>query len=361
VALADIHILSQQNGSYCGTTDFLIEPAGVPFCTLQLPATCQLIHVWLNDVSAPLVDSSAATTTAPQRWRLAVGASQLPQILRVVYTGQLPAGRQASAPYAFQTPRLARLPVERTLWTVYPAERLGVRSARDIAQPAGSLESELVRLETLASLLQMPPEVLSDRSPEELRPWYIRLARSLRAAQARAVYFEQFSGGPGAADALDERLEPLWRQWEGLLGNGDLTAQIQRDARQHSAPAQLLAAASPAARRNHRGAAVQVTASPSATRDGDLPARLLASLLAVAMAVLVFVPARLAWLGDALEAHPHVLGVLAGLAWWLWLAPSFMGWIILLASLLAGFWSLSPWGAEPVRGREAKLRLVSSR
>jgi hypothetical protein len=39
------------------------------------------------------------------------------------------------------------------------------------------------------------------------------------------------------------------------------------------------------------------------------------------------------WL-TALSGRPHAVGVLLGLAWWLWLSPSILGLLIGLASVL---------------------------
>jgi len=44
-----------------------------------------------------------------------------------------------------------------------------------------------------------------------------------------------------------------------------------------------------------------------------------------------------------LSRWPHVLGVVAGLAWWLWLWPSAFGWLIVLASLFCSLRSGWRW------------------
>jgi hypothetical protein len=61
------------------------------------------------------------------------------------------------------------------------------------------------------------------------------------------------------------------------------------------------------------------------------------------------VPARPAAAGQWLARYGHWppyaywLGVVAGLAWWLWLWPSVLGWLIIAGSLLASFRSGLPW------------------
>jgi hypothetical protein len=44
-----------------------------------------------------------------------------------------------------------------------------------------------------------------------------------------------------------------------------------------------------------------------------------------------------------LSRWPHVLGVIAGLAWWLWLWPSALGWVVILASLVCSIRSGWKW------------------
>ena len=39
-------------------------------------------------------------------------------------------------------------------------------------------------------------------------------------------------------------------------------------------------------------------------------------------------------LGEWCARWPYLFGVLAGLAWWLWLPPSFLGWVIVAISMI---------------------------
>jgi hypothetical protein len=52
-------------------------------------------------------------------------------------------------------------------------------------------------------------------------------------------------------------------------------------------------------------------------------------------------------LRDALSRWPHLFGVVVGLAWWLWLAPSAVGWLIVAVFLAS---SLRPtWRSRAIR------------
>ena len=62
-------------------------------------------------------------------------------------------------------------------------------------------------------------------------------------------------------------------------------------------------------------------------------------------------------LNDLWRRHPHWIGVAVGLCWWLWLAPSALGWVIVAVSLLSAARSTWPLRPAPRTGAEARLRL----
>ena len=49
----------------------------------------------------------------------------------------------------------------------------------------------------------------------------------------------------------------------------------------------------------------------------------------------------------------YACGVLIGLAWWLWLTPSLVGWLIVIASVASAL--RSPWVASPLPVRSAAV------
>jgi hypothetical protein len=74
--------------------------------------------------------------------------------------------------------------------------------------------------------------------------------------------------------------------------------------------------------------------SPFSRPDRDpLSPRLAAGAALLLLAVLAIVGMKRGWL-TALSGRPHAVGVLLGLAWWLWLSPSILGLLIGLASVL---------------------------
>jgi hypothetical protein len=66
--------------------------------------------------------------------------------------------------------------------------------------------------------------------------------------------------------------------------------------------------------------------------------RLLTALAAALIIAGLFWLARRGEISEAAARWPQWLGVVAGLAWWLWLAPSVAGWVIVVASVAATVW-----------------------
>jgi hypothetical protein len=74
--------------------------------------------------------------------------------------------------------------------------------------------------------------------------------------------------------------------------------------------------------------------------------QILAALVVVAVAAVALVARRRRWPLDEAVRWPHGLAVAAGLFWWLFLVPGFVGWLIIGVSLAAalpgGRWLLPP-------------------
>jgi hypothetical protein len=64
-----------------------------------------------------------------------------------------------------------------------------------------------------------------------------------------------------------------------------------------------------------------------------------------ALIILLLLGLRRGRLVEWFTRWPHAIGVAAGLAWWLWLSPSILGWGIVLVSLAASL--LSGWKYSP--------------
>ena len=70
---------------------------------------------------------------------------------------------------------------------------------------------------------------------------------------------------------------------------------------------------------------------------GRLPGQLLVAVLWAAVTGLVVLGLRRGTIAETFKRWPAAVGVAVGLAWWLWLSPSILGWAIVAASLLASW------------------------
>ncbi len=161
VNLADIHLAWLPDGSYRAVAAFDIDPGGARQCILELPPGSRLVHASVEHLPA------LATRLGENRWQLGLGPEQLPGRVEVLYLGSTPGDR---ALRRFSAPRLVDLAVAQTLWTVYSQPRLG------LAEPIDSLlspaEQEMIRLESVAELVELPAEVVGEHLPEEIARWY---------------------------------------------------------------------------------------------------------------------------------------------------------------------------------------------
>ena len=86
--------------------------------------------------------------------------------------------------------------------------------------------------------------------------------------------------------------------------------------------------------------------------NNSLPNLLQRSMTVVAIALLfaiVFLARSWRSVCEFVATWPHLLGVIFGIAWWLWLSPSFLGWVIVMISLVSA--ARPSWYGRTVRGR----------
>ncbi len=335
VKLADIQVAWLPSGRYQAYAMFDVEPGGATNCLLELPPMCELIHLAIEQLPASIVPVET------NKFRIALGPQQLPQRIELLYTGP-PLG--AGAAKRLQPPRLVGLNVAETLWTVYSQPRLGTATSQAPFERLSAAERQLIRLQAVADLVQLPAEVIGEHLPEEIARWYdvwrkrywtgrASLRRDLIEARRDAAQSEESI----AARQLDRQVTTMDQQLgatrAGLppLLSGDLAMR-------------MAAAVSPGLRPQH----FTVTEG-----GGDLHLHY-SSDSAEGVLTRWFGAAALLLLGIAawwLRRHPlpqwSPTVLLSGLAltWWLLLAPSFLG---LLGLIFIGCavawvrWSQSP-------------------
>jgi hypothetical protein len=328
VALADIHAIWQSPDRCQSVAVFDVEPGGATGCILELPAECVLLHASNESVPAQLASLGA------NRWRLTFESRRLPQRIELVYEGPLGG---AAKRRKFQSPRLVDLEVARTLWTVYGPPRAGLGQANTSAATATSAEQETQRLKSINGLVQLSAEVIGEHLPEEIvrwyRPWKSRYATA-RAALDRELASKHQTKGPTESDnevrevdkqilAVDSRLgaaSPQVRQ----VALPPPASELLSSARANLLPTRCAIA----------GQAHDLELRyPQASSDGFWP-RLFSGLAIVLAGASVWFLVR----GRSLPKFaPAVVAAGVAVAWWLFLVPSLLGLLVLVATSWAVF------------------------
>jgi hypothetical protein len=365
VRLADIRIAGQTDSVYCGVAHFYLEPAGHNRCVMQLPASCSLVHADVGGGPALLYSQ-----LGPNEWQLMLGPDRLPQFIRVVYTGKMSGpvepggGPHAAAPVlrGITASGTKDIPIDRTLWTYFPLGK--AVSVREVTatDTVTQLHQDLIRWETGLSMMDLATDVLADTSPDELMYWYVSWTRGQAAVRRRIANATGVLGKTNRrATELEKRWEGKRRAWATRLGAAGKPAPMDDGAAAAVEAVDVLTTitATPVVT-THLSSTQQTAQLPVASPHvgwGDLLLRILATVcLLLAMAAL-FVVNRRQPIGDLFLSYPRLVGVLAGLAWWLWLTPSVFGWIIVLASLVPSFRRFPVISSEPDTTRTGAVPL----
>ncbi len=326
VALADVHaIWLGPDRCQCVAT-FDIEPGGATGCVLEMPRDCVLLHAANEGIPAQL------GSIAANQWRLTFESRRLPQRVELVYEG--PVGGSASR-RRFMAPKLVDLDVARTLWTVYgpPAAERGQTDQAHTA--ATSVEQEMQRLKSINGLVQLSPEVIGEHLPEEIVRWY-RPWKTRYSASRASVDWQLASGRQTTAPAQsDNEIREIDKQILAVDARlGAASPQVRQVALPPSARELLSVARTNLlpTRCAIAGQAFELELRyPGTTSTGFWP-RVFAGLAIALAGVGVWLVLRDRSLP---KFGPANVAVIAGLAWWLFLAPSMLGLVIFLAAALA--------------------------
>ncbi|MGD9724246.1 MAG: hypothetical protein AB7O59_23990 [Pirellulales bacterium] len=325
VKLADIYLVPQPAGQCQGVATFDIEPAGATSCVLELPDGCRVLHAAVDNVPACLRELGS------NRFRVSLGPPELPQRFEVTYASTFAShsdGRKLPAP------RLLDLEVDQTLWTVYSDDLPQPPAAKNkTVQRVSAMQQELQRLRTITEVAQLPAEIRGEHLPQEIvrwfRPWRLRYTatrEALAGALAEAGPNAEQSTAAVEARSLDQQLAAV----DARLGAPDdrLPGSLQLIQ-----PAELLRASGghgEVQRFASKGSLqyLEITDQRAATAP--------AGRFALALAICALAGVVIYQLGDRElpKLSPGVVLVVAGVAWWLLLSPSFLG----LAVVACGAW-----------------------
>ncbi|HJT31499.1 MAG TPA: hypothetical protein VJ783_05565 [Pirellulales bacterium] len=318
VRLADIG-LSFEAGVWRAVGAFDVEPGGMASCPLRLPAGWQLLEVWVEGIA------TTPRGVSEGEWRVPLHSIHLPQRVEVIASGSSERGQQ-QGPFM----SLGALPVQDTLLTVFcpPGQTLrGEPDETEVYDPAACAR---LRAVALAGLIDLPAEVIATTPADELAAWFRPWAR-------RLIESGQSQGGPGSAVATPGGAAMLDDEWLAMARRLHLEPILKSLATAPlgtSQPLQLFQAARFNQQTIHyhlRGAAPPAAWRWQAT--ADWPLRTEYTMLIAAVSLVAVAAMRHPTVTDAWRRWPQLLLAIVGVGWWLWLAPSALGFVLIAVSL----------------------------
>lgn len=345
IALADVHVTCRSNGCCFGMATFQVEPAGKGWVTLECPEACELIQTTVEGVATIL------TPVAQNRWKLRLASEQLPQQLGVLFRTRLPSGPKTGE-RPLKVPWIADIDVSRTLWTLHGPQSLVPAAETAEEHRVSSAAQVATRLAETASHVESAVETVLDSAATEINAWYTPWA--IRLAECAAQLARGSRQSDQTLPLAPEEIESLYRQQQVIGQRLNVSATVA-DFRQKTArfpqPAGMVRFMQP-----------EGTVSRHYAFEGEQPSLSLAkgqsdSRMPWAQILGGATVALLGLLGWRMRHHqpllaagyqwPYAIAAVAGLAWWLFASPSFLGWLVVV---------LSVWGALRFPVRSWKVR-----
>ena len=330
---ADVQVAWRADGTCYGVAAFDLTPAGMSQCPLALPPGYRLIQVHVAGAAITPVASGE------QQWQVPLGSERLPQRVEVLFAGTL-AEPGAAGSRRFDAPRLGDLPVKQTLWTVSGPSPWGPGEPEGGGRISG-LRQAIYRLRNVASRIESGSRMLAGQ-PDETTRWYQAWARRLEAAGAevrRQLALPPQTDFSRAVRAEIQSIDRRQAQVAEAMGVAEIRARLAAGPRVAEAAEELwpptLDRSQPASRCVVRGPSDSITLSYHATGVQRFDSRPRAAILLGAVVLLLVAGMRRGLRSAWACRWPHLLGVGAGLAWWLWLWPSILGLVLALLSLAA--------------------------
>jgi hypothetical protein len=345
--LADVSLAWLADGGYTAVALLDVETAGRRESTLRMPEGSRLVAVRVAGVPA------SPEAAGRNRWKLTFFPSGLPQRVEVVFDGAL-ASADVLGSRRFESPTLEDHPVRQTLWTIsgppslWPGKAVGVR-------PIDRLEQDLIRLRSLTTMLK-GAEDFSGEERGQPNSWRARWSGRWSAARDAVGRWLVLGDSVDRRESVKRELSVLEGSVAWVAKNRPARRDAETRGRGDAGSAGTSAADNPPALWQYcldrpDDTTRCLAADGAASVVLDYQARALDSwwgrffaacglgLLAAACLLGSLRGVSLAFF----SRWPHVLGVVAGLAWWLWLWPSALGWLVILATLACSIRSGWKW------------------
>ncbi|MBN80353.1 MAG: hypothetical protein CMJ70_09445 [Planctomycetaceae bacterium] len=347
VQLADHRVICDSQHRF-GASSFHLVAGRREYCVLEVPDGLRLLRVSVDGYPGEL------TSLGKYEWRVNLGRQPLPQRIEVIY--DVP--QKAITDRTLFVPRVVSFPVEQTLWYVQVAGQ----KSRDPEVVEGAVVSELehgvARLRSLTDLLTTAADTARSYSYQDRSRWYLSWWQRYTETHTRLAQIDAGEGLSGDT-AVREEMNTRWRDVGQRL---EIVEPQQSTLTTAPGPLTLISRLGD----YREGIYLQFTGDQSTLElgrhvafDRSLMWRSLAVVLTVVVACVAWRGMSRQWNMERVTWHASTGGIVLGLVWWLWLSPSWLGWLIIGCSLLVAMRTVR-FGdrASPVTRKTPHLQTV---
>ncbi|MDZ7619586.1 MAG: hypothetical protein U1E05_21510, partial [Patescibacteria group bacterium] len=329
VYLADYAVEWRASGAVGGVARFLVEPGAGQQCEVHFPEGTRPLMLEVDGRQSPLTGLSAADTL-----RVTLGPPGIPQRVEIVFEAS--ATQPSRRKLELAAPSIAGTPVEQTLWTVaVPWGRL--MGASNPEEESTGWQLALVRLESLGKIAELASSSSANGATESSgwrRHWLRLWAKSRDAADREINRISEADSRREASDRLAALVKQQSEAIKSLTGEHGLEELLPGNEPEDEAFDAWQATLSHNrslvhCRMDGRMGAISVDLTPAPTRPwvGGVMA---GAAWIVLLGTVAFALHR-GLLVEWYRRWPQTVGVLVGLGWWLWLSPSILGLVLVIA------------------------------
>jgi hypothetical protein len=341
VRLADYQVTWNHGETFHGIATFDLDSFGAGHVVLRTPPQIRLVSGTLDELNLIL------NPLKKDRWRIELGSQVFPQRLQLMFVGQLrsTAGKTAMT---FAAPTLEDVTVDKTLWTIFGPSQAGTGASLQLSEE-NPLRLELARAQHIAELLGSSVSTTAVDA-ETLALWRKPWSERLNSHFARIRWLMTQTPDIKLARLAERELSRLAPSdptaASGSTVNAPASAQSPSDGVAPTQVAERLTDQPPqiseallqgdvtAYRGVHEGPLTAVRIRYAPPEQDDFQGRLWLAVLIILAGALAGLIYRNRAAMNMIRNWPYVPAFSAGLFWWMWLSPSIVGLLIMLASLV---------------------------
>ncbi len=339
IPLVDTSVVVGESSGQIGHSRFVVVPGGASDCLLQLPPSEQLLSAELDGHPALLSPTEGA------KWRISLDSQRLPQVLEVVWNNGSNKGvdekRDVRRPILLSP--TGPISAEISLWSVvHPTGhyRLSVEGASAVSP----LDQAVLRLDRLVRTAESASSAAADAQPDGVN-WFHTWAAELQTARNdvqdliktpnTATSIAELAPSSGEqVKQISSRLDKWLEASTDLFGNVDSSSAAPSAAEvANSVTSDVGNTDQETTRYIGEGDADRLVLKTTDESTASRRLQAMAVLAAICLGVAVTFLGRLPAIRDAVHRYPHVLGVFLGIVYWAWLWPSWLGMLIVVASV----------------------------